>query len=65
MGFAAAPPMRRPPVPLARFLLRAALALVAGDVAFREDIGAHTDVTDWLVFLEFAARYFTAAAGKN
>jgi hypothetical protein len=41
------------------------VALVAGDVAFREHIGAHTDVPDWPVFLDYAAKYFTAPAAKN
>jgi hypothetical protein len=41
------------------------VALISGDIAFREHIGAHTDVPDWPVFLEFAAKYFTAPTGKN
>jgi hypothetical protein len=41
------------------------VALTAGDVAFREHIGAHTDVPDWPVFLDYAAKYFNAgSAGK-
>ena len=40
------------------------VALVSGDIAFREHIGAHTDVPDWPVFLEYAAKYFNAPA-KN
>jgi hypothetical protein len=40
-------------------------ALISGDVAFREHIGAHTDGPDWPVFLEYAARYFNAPPVKN
>jgi hypothetical protein len=36
------------------------VALVSGEVAFREHIGAHTDVPDWPAFLDFAAKYFNA-----
>jgi hypothetical protein len=35
-------------------------ALISGEIAFREHIGAHTDVPDWPVFLDFAAKYFPA-----
>ena len=41
------------------------VGLVSGDVAFREHIGAHTDVPDWPVFLDYAAKYFSAPAAKN
>jgi hypothetical protein len=41
------------------------VALISGDIAFREHIGAHTDIPDWPVFLDFAAKYFTAPAPKN
>ena len=41
------------------------VALVAGDVAFREYFGAHTDVPDWPAFLDYAANYFTAPAAQN
>jgi len=33
-------------------------ALVAGDLAFREHAGGHTDAPDWPVFLNFAQKYF-------
>ncbi len=33
-------------------------ALMAGEVAFREHIGGHTDLPDWPVFIDFAKRYF-------
>ena len=36
------------------------VALVAGDIAFREHVGAHTDGPDWPVFLAYASRYFAA-----
>jgi len=41
------------------------VALVSGDLAFRKHVGAHTDVPDWPVFIDYAARYFTPAAGKG
>jgi hypothetical protein len=41
------------------------VALVAGDIAFREHIGAHTDLPDWPVFLDYAAKYFRTQAKKN
>ena len=41
------------------------VALVSGDLAFRKHLGAHTDVPDWPVFIEYAARYFTPGAGKG
>jgi hypothetical protein len=40
------------------------LALVSGEVAFREHIGPHTDELDWPVFLAYAARYFQAPAPR-
>jgi len=33
------------------------IAVISGDVAFREHVGAHTDVPDWPVFLQYASRY--------
>jgi hypothetical protein len=41
------------------------VALISGEVAFREHVGAHTDIPDWPVFLDYAAKYFTAPAVKN
>jgi hypothetical protein len=41
------------------------VALISGEVAFREHVGAHTDVPDWPVFLNFAAKYFKTSAVKN
>jgi hypothetical protein len=41
------------------------VALTAGEVAFREHAGAHTDLLDWPVFLEFAARYFEASSAAR
>ena len=40
-------------------------ALTSGELAFREHVGAHTNVPDWPVFLDFAARYLKAPAAKN
>jgi hypothetical protein len=40
------------------------VALVSGDVAFREHVGPHTDLHDWPVFLDYAARYFGTPAAK-
>ncbi|MGD1084637.1 MAG: acetylxylan esterase, partial [Verrucomicrobiota bacterium] len=39
--------------------------LISGDVAFREHVGAHTDIPDWPVFLDYASKYFAAPAVKN
>jgi hypothetical protein len=36
------------------------VALVSGEIAFREHVGAHTDGPDWPVFLAYASRYFSA-----
>ncbi|GAC1516262.1 MAG: hypothetical protein NVS1B4_10350 [Gemmatimonadaceae bacterium] len=33
-------------------------ALIAGNIAFRNHDGGHTDAPDWPVFLQFAQRYF-------
>ena len=41
------------------------VALVSGEVAFREHVGPHSDVPDWPVFLDFAARYFNMPAAKG
>ncbi|MDB4881343.1 MAG: acetylxylan esterase [Gemmatimonadetes bacterium] len=38
------------------------VSLVSGDLAFRNHEGGHTDMPDWPVFLDFAARYFAAPA---
>jgi hypothetical protein len=38
------------------------VALVSGDLGFREHIGFHSDLHDWPVFLEFASRYIGAPA---
>jgi len=34
------------------------VAILAGELGFREHVGPHTDLPDWPAFLEFAARYF-------
>lgn len=41
------------------------VALVAGEVAFREHVGPHSDLPDWPVFLDFASRYFTRPAPRG
>ena len=41
------------------------VALVSGEVAFREHVGAHSDIPDWPIFLEFASKYLKAPAVKN
>ena len=41
------------------------VALIAGELAFREHIGAHTDMPDWPVFLRFASRYLQAPAVRD
>jgi hypothetical protein len=33
------------------------VALISGDLAFREHVGPHTDELDWPVFIEFASKY--------
>jgi hypothetical protein len=38
------------------------VALDAGELAFREHNGGHTDMPDWPVFIKFAQRYFGASA---
>lgn len=40
------------------------VALVGGDLAFREHTGGHTDAPDWSVFLAFAKRYFEPSAPR-
>jgi hypothetical protein len=40
-------------------------SLTSGEVAFREHAGWHTDLPDWPVFLEFAARYFRTPPGQR
>jgi hypothetical protein len=39
-------------------------ALISGEIAYREHIGAHTDGPDWPVFLEYAVRHFSTPAAK-
>jgi hypothetical protein len=41
------------------------VALISGEVAFREHVGPHTDALDWPVFLEYASKYLKAPAAKN
>jgi hypothetical protein len=41
------------------------VALISGEVAFREHVGPHTDELDWPVFLEYASKYLKAPAAKN
>jgi len=36
------------------------VALISGDLAFREHVGPHDDLPDWPVFLSFASRYLKA-----
>jgi hypothetical protein len=38
------------------------VALISGDIGFREHIGFHSDLHDWPTFLEFASRYIGAPA---
>jgi hypothetical protein len=38
------------------------VALISGDLGFREHVGPHTDVLDWPVFLEYASKYLKAQA---
>ncbi|AMR27547.1 acetylxylan esterase [Hymenobacter psoromatis] len=38
------------------------VALLNGDLAFREHTGGHTDLPDWPAFIEFARKYFPALA---
>ena len=41
------------------------LALIDGDLAFRNHEGGHTDAPDWPVFLRFAQRYFNASPPRS
>ncbi|MES1166825.1 MAG: acetylxylan esterase, partial [Pseudomonadota bacterium] len=41
------------------------VALTSGDLAFREHAGAHTDLLDWPVFLDYAAKYLQASAERR
>ena len=41
------------------------VALIDGDLAFRNHEGGHTDAPDWPVFLQFAQRYFNASAPRS
>jgi hypothetical protein len=36
------------------------VALIDGDIAFRQHEGGHTDALNWPTFITFASRYFTA-----
>jgi hypothetical protein len=36
------------------------VALISGDLAFREHVGPHTDELDWPVFIEYASKYIKA-----
>jgi hypothetical protein len=38
------------------------IALISGEIAFREHVGPHTDLLDWPVFLEYASKYLKAPA---
>lgn len=40
------------------------VALIAGDIGFREHVGPHVQAPDWPAFLEFASKYFHANAAK-
>jgi hypothetical protein len=40
------------------------VALISGDLAFREHVGPHTDELDWPFFIEYASR-FIKARGPN
>jgi hypothetical protein len=39
------------------------VTLATGDIAFREHVGAHTDLPDWPVVLDYAARYLAGSPG--
>jgi hypothetical protein len=41
------------------------VALVAGELAFRNHAGGHTDAPDWPVFLQFARKYLKAPPVKT
>ncbi len=41
------------------------VALISGDLAYFDHVGAHMDMPDWPVFLEFASKYLKAPAAKN
>ncbi|MGA2541857.1 MAG: acetylxylan esterase [Verrucomicrobiota bacterium] len=41
------------------------IALLDGDVAFREHTGGHTDAPDWPAFLKFADKYFTGSSAAK
>jgi len=41
------------------------VALTSGELAFREHVGPHTDVPDWPVFLDYAAKYLEAPESKG
>jgi hypothetical protein len=38
------------------------VALITGELGFREHTGGHTDAPDWPAFLEFASKYLKAPA---
>jgi hypothetical protein len=37
-------------------------ALIAGDIAFRQHSGGHTDAPNWPAFFEFASHYIKGPA---
>jgi hypothetical protein len=41
------------------------VALISGDLGFREHTGAHIQVPDWPSFIEFASKYLHAPAAKT
>lgn len=40
------------------------VALIEGDIAFRQHEGGHTDAPNWPTFIEFASRYLKAPPAK-
>ena len=40
------------------------VALIDGELAFRNHEGGHSDAPDWPVFLEFVRRYFEAPGAR-
>jgi hypothetical protein len=40
-------------------------ALIAGDIAFQEHSGGHTDIPNWPAFLEFAGHYIKGPGLKT
>ncbi|MEJ7658250.1 MAG: acetylxylan esterase [Hymenobacter sp.] len=41
------------------------VALLTGDLAFREHTGGHTDLPDWPSFIEFARKYFPVVSAQT